>query len=177
MDFITGRLMLAIAMLAAGSAAVHAQSPQPAADVDPVCFGFAFGSWSPPLDWRAAGHGERPDSSRVAHAPAGRDWATEASSPGDTVLMLYPGWWPVGVMVEIPARRIVGGDTVTGRAAALVADGRLRVPTAAVRAWRVSCGSSGRPLAPPARLPRGDSAAGPGTVPDESVAHRRARRP
>ena len=170
------RLSLAIA--AFGGTAVarvgRAQSAPTSGDVDAVCFGFAFGAWSPPLDWRAAGHGERPDSTRLQHAPAGRDWAAEASSPRDTVLMLYPAWWPVGVMVAIPARRIVAGDTVTGRASALVADGRLRPPTAVVRAWRVPCGGRAG-AAPPTAAPRADSAAAPrgGPPPDDKAARLR----
>jgi len=179
-------LAIAVAMVATRRALAQGMPPAPGSVDDAVCFGFAFGSWSPPLDWRAAGHGDRPDSARLAHAPGGRDWAG-ASSPSDTVLMLYPAWWPVGVMVEIPTRRVVSGDTVTGRASALVADGRLRPPTATVRAWRVPCGSA-RAAAPPAprapapdtsRVPRADradsSGAGGRVPPDDSVALARRR--
>lgn len=172
------RLILLLTIVGAATAArsAAAQSATTGDDVEPVCFGFAFGAWSPPLDWRAAGHGDRPDSSKLVHAPAGRDWAAEGSAPRDTALMLYPAWWPVGVLVEIPARRIVEGDTVTGRASALVADGRLRAPTAVVRAWRVPCAGSARVVSAPAPAVAGrDSSAAPRSapLPDDSAARRR----
>lgn len=172
-------LLASVVAAAVGAQPAAAQDASASGDADAVCFGFAFGAWSPPLDWRAAGHGDRPDSSKLAHAPAGRDWAAEGSTPRDTVLMLYPAWWPVGVLVEIPARRIVAGDTVTGRASALVADGRLRAPTAVVRAWRVPCAGSSHAASPPASpAPHPDSTVAPRhvAVPDDSVSMRRRRR-
>lgn len=130
---------------------------QTAADVDTsaVCLGFAFGKWSPPLDWHAARHPGTPDSSLVGHAPGGRGWASDPTS-ADSTLMLYPGWWPVGVSVALPTRAPVRGDTVTGTATALVADGRVQNPTARVRAWRVACGAAphSAPPPPPVDTPR-----------------------
>lgn len=123
------------------------QPPAPAvpprADDEPgACFGFSFGRWTPALDWHAAGHGERVDTTGFIHAPEGRDWAADLTAAGDTVLMLFPVWWPAGVAVEVPTRRLASGDTVIGRAVALVSDGRIKPPTAPVRAWRVRCGGS-----------------------------------
>lgn len=112
-------------------------------DTSAVCLGFAFGSWSPPLDWHAAKHQGAPDSSWVGHAPGGRGWAGDEGM-NDSTLMLYPGWWPVGVTVALPTRSPARGDTVTGIATALVADGRVRNPAAKVRAWRVPCGQPNR---------------------------------
>jgi hypothetical protein len=129
--------LLAAAALAAARTSVDAQSSGPA------CLGFAFGAWSPALDWRAAGHGAKPDSSRLQHAPAGRDWAVNGSrSESDSLMMLFPSWWPAGVIVTLPTREPAAGDTLTGRATALVANGRVAAPTARVRAWRVPCSGS-----------------------------------
>lgn len=171
------RLIALTTFFTAAARPLAAQDAPPRDEVDAVCFGFAFGAWSPPLDWRAAGHGDRPDSSRFVHAPEGRDWAAEGSSAADTALMLYPAWWPVGVLVEIPARRIVDGDTVTGKASALVADGRLRAPTAVVRAWRVPCAGQSHAVTA-SRAPRADSVAAPrpASPPDDGIARRRRRK-
>lgn len=129
-------VLVAGATLLAAPARLRAQER----DTTPsVCLGFSFGPWTPPLDWRGAGH-ERYDTSQVPHAPGGRDWAAgPVLGEADSVLVLFPSWWPVGVSVELPTRTPAPGDTVTGRARAFVADGRMRVPTSRVRAWRVSC--------------------------------------
>lgn len=118
-------------------------------DTSAVCLGFAFGKWSPPLDWHAARHPGALDSSSVGHAPGGRGWASDPTTT-DSTLMLYPGWWPVGVSVALPTRAPARGDTVTGTAIALVADGRVQNPTARVRAWRVPCGAAAHSAPPPA---------------------------
>jgi hypothetical protein len=100
-----------------------------------------FAPWTPPLDWSAAGHGAL-DSARVPQAPTGRRWALSADGAGaeaDSTLLLVPPWWPAGIVVTVPARGMAMGDTIVGRATALVADGRLTAPTARVRAWRVPC--------------------------------------
>jgi hypothetical protein len=106
---------------------------------DAVCLGFSFGGWTPPLNWRASGHGAPLDSASVARAPSGRGWAAGGAVPADTTLMLFPPWWPVGVEVALPTRTPEPGDTVLGRAMALVGDGRRQPPTSRVRAWRVPC--------------------------------------
>ena len=142
----TGALAaLALALIACGPRTMDAQSADSARDHAPrdtsaVCLGFAFGRWTPPLDWHAAKHQGVMDSSAVGHAPGGRGWAAGDGEMPDSTLMLYPGWWPVGVTVALPTRSPAAGDTVTGIATALVADGRVRNPTAKVRAWRVPCG-------------------------------------
>ena len=109
-------------------------------DDEPVCLGFAFGTWTPALNWRGAGHGEMPDAKVLQHAPAGRDWATDggAGQP-DTLMILYPAWWPAGVRVDLPTRTPAAGDTVVGTATAFVANGAVKAPVAKVRAWRVGC--------------------------------------
>ena len=132
----------ATAVLAAPALAQDAPLP-PRPGADDVCLGFAFGRWTPALDWKLAGHA-RVDSMALQRAPTGRDWATPGTA-ADTTLLLLPAWWPAGVWVTVP-RTPAPGDTIVGRATALVADGRRNAPAAEVRAWRVACG--GRPEAP-----------------------------
>jgi hypothetical protein len=130
-------VLVAVALAAAPSAARAQSSPVGSA---PACLGFAFGRWSPALDWHAAGHGAAVDTTRVQHAPSGRDWAVGGSSTeSDSLLILFPRWWPVGVAVELPTREPAPGDTIVGRARAFVASGQSPVPTTRVRAWRVPC--------------------------------------
>jgi hypothetical protein len=104
-----------------------------------VCLGFAFGTWTPALDWRAAGHTSPLDPAAHQRAGDGRDWATTQAVQDEHTIVLLPAWWPAGVSVTLPTRDPALGDTVTGSAFAYVADGRLRVPRATVRAWRVPC--------------------------------------
>jgi hypothetical protein len=120
-------------------ASVWAQSrPDSAARNVDTCYRFAFGSWTPALDLHWAGHdtAARP----LPGAAPGRDWAAPLEGKGPATLMLYPGWWPAGVMVQLPAGPPAVGDTARGTATALVADARLRSPTATARAWGVVCG-------------------------------------
>jgi hypothetical protein len=115
--------------------AAHAQASEP-----PVCLGFAFGAWTPALDWRAAGH---PPLDPKFHLSAGdgRDWATTDAVASESTVVLLPSWWPAGVSVTLPNRALAFGDTVVGSAFAYVADGRRTVPKSQVRAWRVRCGA------------------------------------
>ena len=107
---------------------------------EPVCLGFSFGAWTPALSWKGAGHGEMPPASVLQHAPSGRDWASDAGAgQPDSLLILYPSWWPAGVRVDLPTRTPAVGDTVVGKAVAFVANGEVKSPEAKVRAWRVEC--------------------------------------
>jgi hypothetical protein len=136
------RLLSALVLAASAARPSHAQAQQPDTTA-PTCLGFSFGTWSPALDWRTAGHGAPPDPSGLMKAPADRDWASNgASGVEDSVVVLFPRWWPAGVAVTLSNRRPASGDTILGRAVALVADGRLPNPTARVRAWAVKCGGS-----------------------------------
>jgi len=140
----------------------------PPAERESECYGFSFGAWRPPLDWRAAGHPpsvephHTPSAARSAPRSGGqesqnapppesairetREGASEdappqpagAGTPDGLVLTLFPSWWPVGVSVRLP-RPPELADTVAGEARAFVADGRVASPTSAVRAWRVAC--------------------------------------
>jgi hypothetical protein len=129
-------LAVVLVTLPRGALAQAAPSTPPADDR--VCFGFSFGQWTPALDWKSAGHAAPPDSMSTPKADGGRDWASSDRGAADT-LVLYPAFWPAGVSVTLPTRALVAGDTVVGRALALVADGRRTPPQAQVRAWRVSC--------------------------------------
>jgi hypothetical protein len=104
------------------------------------CFGFAFGSWTPALDWELAGHGSPVDSARVPRAPNGRGWAIDVEHQSDSTLLLFPPWWPAGVSVKLTNKFGSPRDTISGHAVALVADGRKRPPTSSVRLWQVPCG-------------------------------------
>lgn len=147
----------AVAVLVAPLATARAQdtTAHAAASEPAVCLGFAFGAFTPKLDWAKAGHAPIRDSSAVPHAPDGRDWASDVALPNDSSLYLFPSWWPVGVWVELSTRSPAPGDTVTGRAIALVARGNITPPVAPVKAWRVPCGRSAArpsPTTPPDTL-------------------------
>ena len=104
------------------------------------CFGFSFGAWDPPLKTVANHWNPGDDPTAASSQGAPRAWAARAPSgrePGDSTLILFPAWWPSGVSVEWTSTR---GDTLVGVAHALVADGRLRVPSTRVRGLRIPCG-------------------------------------
>lgn len=105
----------------------------------PVCLGFAFGTWTPALDWRAAGHVTPVDTRTHRGADDGRDWATTQAVQSENEIILLPSWWPAGVSVTLPNRSPAMGDTVVGSAFAFVGDGRRKAPVSTVRAWRVPC--------------------------------------
>jgi hypothetical protein len=122
-------------------------APLAAQDPDPrpnECWGFVFGTWSPTLDWAAAGHAHynargappAPEVSSTEGAP--RHDAASFERTGGPALVLYPTWWPVGVAITLE-RQPVAGDTVGGVAHAFVADGRVTPPRSRIRAWRKSC--------------------------------------
>lgn len=142
---VAARVVLPALLLAAAAAlprTLAAQEPArpPAPDDGSVCLGFAFGTWTPKLDWKAAGHPVAPERGSADQAPGGRDWATNpAGGERDSTLMLFPRWWPVGVAVTLPTRTPAPGDTITGQAVALVPRYDVEAPTARVRAWRVPC--------------------------------------
>jgi hypothetical protein len=134
-------LLLAAALVApARLAAQQSVAVEPTPE-DRTCLGFSFGQWAPALDWKEAGH-VAPKEMATQHAPDGRDWASSGGAGADT-LMLFPQWWPAGVAIVVPTGALVRGDTVAGRAYALVADGRRATPQTTVRAWKVPCGRKG----------------------------------
>jgi hypothetical protein len=134
-------LFIAVSMVAGLIATRPLGAQDAATGNEPACFGFGFGVWAPALDWKGAGH---PPRSSVADpmAPNNRQWAVTADR-GDSLFVLFPSWWPAGVMVKVRRTPAAPGDTVAAVATALVADGRLKAPTAPARVWAVRCG--GRP--------------------------------
>jgi hypothetical protein len=148
-------LSLRVLALAAGLWAVagtaNAQAATAPAREESVCLGFAFGGFTPKLDWAKAGHAPIRANATTDRAPDGRDWASDQSVPNDTTMYLFPSWWPVGVLIELPTRRPALGDTLLGKATALVARGNVIPPVAKVKAWRVPCGRPAQTtsLAPP----------------------------
>lgn len=133
------RIVPALVVTLAGSlraqgtdAAKHSESFQ--------CYGFSFGKWTPPLDWERSGHVGPLDSARVPHAPNGRGWAaSDIEMPSDTSLLLFPPWWPAGVLVVFKTKPLTVADTAPGKAIALVADARKQPSTSSIRGWLVPC--------------------------------------
>ena len=112
------------------------------------CWRFAFGAWTPPLNWEGAGHdGTASDLSdrvqRVRDSVFAKDtnavrnnamyW--EQTKAGWSVV-LFPNWWPVGVKVDFDSV-LAQGREMTGEAIALVADAGK--PPSRARARAVRC--------------------------------------
>jgi hypothetical protein len=138
----TTRLLtvLVLAAALANTHALHAQATDPA-DFD-YCLGFSFGTWTPPLDLEKAGHDPHVDTTRFLRAPHGRDWAASGTrAEGDSTIVLFPIWWPPGVVISLEHVPASITDTVRGKATALVADSRASSPTTSIRAWQKRCGS------------------------------------
>ena len=145
-------LAAGVALLAVSGGAAAQATADTAAPVT-GCYRLAFGTWTPTLDWRAAGHGWGPgsvrpktdypggggDASSRERAPAAGGPASWEASRSDSVLVLYPPWWPVGIVVHLAAPLLAPSDTVSGVATAFVADAGVASPTATVRAWRGRC--------------------------------------
>lgn len=144
-----GLILLAASCFLALTGSVRAQGTSSA--VEPgSCLGFSFGPWTPPLDWHASGHAGTPATVTSPLAPGSREWAAAPIQPdAEREMLLFPSWWPVGVSVALSRYSFVLGDTVEGRATALVANG-VTPSTAAVRAWRVRCEDSRAGSAAPA---------------------------
>jgi hypothetical protein len=120
--------------IAGGQTAVDPRAPD-------ECFGFRFGAWDPPLKTVASRYNPGYDPTASAPAGAQRDWAAKVptgrpETAADSVLLLFPAWWPSGVSIAWREQR---GDTLVGQATALVADGRIKNPVAAVRGLHVPC--------------------------------------
>ena len=122
-------------MLLAGMQCIGAQTPQ-------ECFGFTFGRWEPSLKSASSIYSPGYDPTSSAPTGAPPSWAARtptndsSGARADSVLLLFPSWWPAGVAIQWTAQR---GDTLIGLARALVADGRLKNPESPVRALRVPC--------------------------------------
>ena len=123
-------------------------SPQGADDVpSSKCWRFAFGSWTPPLDWDRAGHdGKAADLAnrvqRVRDSVFARDTNATRNSAmtweqtrNGWSVVLFPNWWPVGVKVDFDSV-LASGREMTGNAIALVADAGQEPSRARARAVR-----------------------------------------
>jgi hypothetical protein len=111
------------------------------------CWRFAFGAWTPPLDWDRAGHhGTASDlanrTQRVRDSVFARDTTATRNSPmywertkGGWAVVLFPSWWPVGVKVDFDSV-FAEGREMTGHAIALVADAGQAPSRARARAMR-----------------------------------------
>lgn len=135
----SGVTAFAVALCAASSAAAQS-APRAQSSNAGLCFGFSFGKWTPALDWTRAGHSPPLDSLHTSMAPGGRGWASsDVEAQSDTTLLLFPQWWPAGVLVVLQSKLTTTIDTTPGRAIALVADGRKQPSTSPIRAWLVRC--------------------------------------
>jgi hypothetical protein len=136
-----GRRCAAIGLLVAAGGSLGAQTSEAAKRSETAeCYGFSFGKWTPALDWQLSGHGTTLDSARVPRAPNGRGWAaSDIEMPSDTSLLLFPPWWPAGVLVVFKTKPAKLGDTVAGKALAFVADARKQPSTSSIRGWLVPC--------------------------------------
>lgn len=133
------RTAVCAALSVLGAATAEGQN----ADREPdTCLRFTFGTWTPALDWKSAGHYGTPERVAVETTAEGRAFAAPVQAFGaDTVLLLYPSFWPVGVALAFDPRGLAVGDTVVGKATALVADARTPSPVSKARVWRVPCGA------------------------------------
>jgi hypothetical protein len=111
------------------------------------CWRFAFGTWTPPLDWEHAGHrGSASEMSdrvqRIRDSVFAKDtnavrnnaMVWEGTGNGWSVV-LFPPWWPVGVKVDFDSV-LAGGREMTGQAVAFVADASKDNSRARARAVR-----------------------------------------
>lgn len=114
-----------------------------------TCWRFAFGSWTPPLDWARAGHdGKAGDlANRVqrvrdsvfakdTNAVRNKAMIWERTKSGWSVI-LFPDWWPVGVKVDFDSV-LASGREMTGQALAFVADAGQDASRTRARAVRCS---------------------------------------
>jgi hypothetical protein len=131
---------------------VAAQGTEPRAQSTPPtpgeCVGLSFGPWDPPLDWSAARQAGPAPPPAVPVPERGDAIRSDLS---DSTLLLFPTWWPAGVVVRFP-RRLASSDTVEAVAIAMVADGQVRPPTSRVQVIRVPCHRP--PAAPSDSTPR-----------------------
>lgn len=111
----------------------HADSAAVDHGPPPECFRFAFGAWDPPLDWERAGHGYRP----MVGEPGAHGRENAARTREDEPLLLFPSFWPVGVVIRFDSA--AGADTLRGTATALQADGSRPAPRSRVVAVRMAC--------------------------------------
>lgn len=136
-------VVMTVLLTAAPAAAQRQGSPSP-------CLRLAFESWSPPLNWGAAGHlGDADASGKAARRLRDSIFLQQPGAAADGMvwdeksegrrLFVFPAWWPAGIIIQFDSATVTG-DTLRGIAEAMVADGDAQRSTARVRALRVACG-------------------------------------
>jgi hypothetical protein len=101
----------------------------------PECFRFAFGAWDPPLDWTRAGHAAPPQAGVIGLH--GRENAARDLQDDREPLLIFPAFWPVGVLIRFESQQ---ADTLRGVATALSADAARAPSRARVTGVRIPCG-------------------------------------
>ena len=137
-------MMLALAFCVTSKAGAQSSTQEMPSS---TCWRFAFGAWTPPLDWSRAGHngraGELADRVRRVrdsvfvkdtNAVRNSEMLWERTRVGWSVV-LFPTWWPVGVMVQFDSV-VTPGREMAGDATALVADATQEPSRARARAVR-----------------------------------------
>ena len=124
MRSIVVRIIVAAILLPAVARIVGAQGDDQGAPSS-KCWRFAFGAWTPPLDWEKSGHSGKADdlSNRVQRI---RDsvFAKDTSAVRNNAMIwvrgkdgwsvvLFPSWWPVGVKVDFDSVFAEGTWTTT----------------------------------------------------------------
>lgn len=145
-DRIPRRVAIATASLLAFTSHARAQS-RDQQEPSSTCWRFAFGAWTPPLDWERSGHdgkaGELANRvQRVRDSVFAKDtnavrnnaMVWERTRLGWSVV-LFPSWWPVGVKVDFDSV-LAQGREMTGQAIAFVADAGQDPSRARARAVR-----------------------------------------
>ena len=124
----------------------HAQAPVQDAPSS-KCWRFAFGAWTPPLDWERAGHvGEASELEARVRRVRDSVFAKDTNAVRNNAMLwerrqngwavvLFPTWWPVGVKVEFDSV-VAEGREMLGQATAFVADARQKSSQARARAVR-----------------------------------------
>jgi hypothetical protein len=130
-------LITALLVVLALPASAGAQVPGAA------CTRVSLGAWTPPLDWSRAGHQDstsaiaghvrrlRDSVFAVAGGVGARESMHWLDEKGERRLVLYPAWWPAGVIIAFTKPPL--GDTLVGEARALVADPSHGISTAPAR--------------------------------------------
>jgi hypothetical protein len=139
------RFAITFALFLTSGALAEAQATEPTPSS--TCWRFAFGAWTPPLDWERAGHRGNADElaarvQRVRDSVFVRDtnavrnnaMVWERTARGWSVV-LFPTWWPVGVKVDFDSV-LAAGREMMGNATALVADAGQDPSRARARAIR-----------------------------------------
>ena len=111
------------------------------------CWRFAFGAWTPSLDWDRAGHdGKATDLANRVQRVRDSVFAKDTNAVRNNAMywertrsgwsvVLFPPWWPVGVKVDFDSV-LAGGTEMTGQAIALVANAGAEASRARARAVR-----------------------------------------